>query len=184
MSQRELVADSLRSAKHTLGTTIPQQTQTGLLMYRYIQILVFSGCTWLRKVKFTAPIRLGAIECPLITETNTQQYERTRTQCQRIATAFCYCIKSYATEASRRDRQTLLLCFQCPLVRNTFLTGDIYRVSIIDVASPLFPLLAIVPLLCHPLSQAGSHCGDERVRVSTESESTPLQRLRRYGIME
>jgi len=64
MSQWKLVADSLRSVKHTLGTTITQQTEKGFLLYRCIQILVFSGCTWLSKVKFIVPIRLGAIECP------------------------------------------------------------------------------------------------------------------------
>ena len=132
-------------------------------------------CTWLRKVKFIAPIRLGAIECP---HNHGNKYTSVRYNMNTVPTVFCYCNRSIS------KGQTLFLCFQCPLVRNTFLTGDIYRVSIIDVASPLFPLLAVVPLLCHPLSQAGSHCGDERVRVSTESESTPLQRLRRYGIME
>lgn len=48
-------------------------------------------------------------------------------------------------------RRTLFHCFQCPLVKDAFLTDGIYRVSIIDVPSPLSLLLAAVPLLWHPI---------------------------------
>lgn len=162
---------------------MPQKTETGLLLYRHIQILVFNGCRYLGKGTFFVTICLGPIDCP---RNYGNKYTAVRYNTNTVPTNShsILLLNQILCNRSISKRQTLFLCFQCPLVRNTFLTGDIYRVSIIDVASPLFPLLAVVPLLCHPLSQAGSHCGDERVRVSTESESTPLTRPRRYGIIE